>query len=89
LFARYLVASGAPVVAIDADINQHLAVALGLTEDEAAALPALGARPTPPSMPACMPLSQVPRPRRIIIPAELPVAIRPPPTITAERKSGR
>jgi CO dehydrogenase maturation factor len=44
LFARYLAASGAPVVAIDADINQHLAVALGLTEDEAAALPALGAR---------------------------------------------
>jgi CO dehydrogenase maturation factor len=44
LFARYLAGSGAPVVAVDADINQHLAVALGLAEDEAAALPALGAR---------------------------------------------
>ena len=44
LFARYLAALGAPVVAIDADINQHLGVALGLTEDESAALPALGAR---------------------------------------------
>jgi CO dehydrogenase maturation factor len=44
LFARYLAASGAPVVAIDADINQHLGVALGLAEQEAAALPALGGR---------------------------------------------
>jgi CO dehydrogenase maturation factor len=44
LFARYLAESGAPVVAIDADINQHLGVALGLDEAEAAALPALGAR---------------------------------------------
>jgi CO dehydrogenase maturation factor len=44
LFARYLGASGVPVVAIDADINQHLGVALGLAEEEAAALPALGAR---------------------------------------------
>jgi len=42
LFARYLAATGAPVLAIDADINQHLGVALGLDEDEAAALPALG-----------------------------------------------
>jgi CO dehydrogenase maturation factor len=42
LFARYLAASGAPVVAIDADINQHLGVALGLNEATAAALPALG-----------------------------------------------
>jgi CO dehydrogenase maturation factor len=42
LFVRHLVAAGAPVVAIDADINQHLAVALGLTEDEAAAIPAMG-----------------------------------------------
>jgi CO dehydrogenase maturation factor len=44
LFARHMAASGAPVVAIDADINQHLGVALGLAEEEAAALPALGAR---------------------------------------------
>ncbi len=29
LFSRYLAASGAPVVAVDADINQHLAPALG------------------------------------------------------------
>ncbi|MEO3746049.1 ATP-binding protein [Plantactinospora sp. B5E13] len=31
-----------PLLAIDADINQHLAVALGATETEAARLPALG-----------------------------------------------
>jgi CO dehydrogenase maturation factor len=42
LFARYLAAAGAPVVAIDADINQHLGVALGLDEAAAAALPSLG-----------------------------------------------
>src|SRR5919197_4770199 len=42
LFVRHLVAAGAPVVAIDADINQHLAAALGLPEEEAAAIPALG-----------------------------------------------
>ncbi|MCQ8835784.1 nucleotide-binding protein [Streptomyces malaysiensis] len=34
LFARHLARSGAPVVAIDADINQHLGTALGLDEDE-------------------------------------------------------
>ncbi|MGH3389461.1 MAG: ATP-binding protein [Actinomadura sp.] len=43
LFIRHLSAAGLPVVAIDADINQHLGVALGLTETEAAAVPALGA----------------------------------------------
>jgi CO dehydrogenase maturation factor len=42
LFVQHLVAEGAPVVAIDADINQHLGVALGLGEDEAAAIPAMG-----------------------------------------------
>jgi CO dehydrogenase maturation factor len=42
LFVRHLVATGAPVVAIDADINQHLGVALGLTESVAAAVPAMG-----------------------------------------------
>jgi CO dehydrogenase maturation factor len=42
LFIRHLAAVGAPVVAIDADINQHLAAALGLDEDEASALPAMG-----------------------------------------------
>ncbi|GAB2864431.1 hypothetical protein GCM10027176_77880 [Actinoallomurus bryophytorum] len=42
LFIRHLVAAEAPVVAIDADINQHLGVALGLDEDEAAAIPAMG-----------------------------------------------
>jgi CO dehydrogenase maturation factor len=46
LLARYLAASGAPVVAIDADINQHLGVALGLDEAGAAAVPALGAHLT-------------------------------------------
>ncbi|MFE9771433.1 ATP-binding protein [Streptomyces sp. NPDC005931] len=42
LFIRHLAAQGAPVVAIDADINQHLGAALGLDEAEAAALPAMG-----------------------------------------------
>jgi CO dehydrogenase maturation factor len=31
LFTRYLAASGLPVVAVDADINQHMAEALGVT----------------------------------------------------------
>ncbi|MFJ9905801.1 ATP-binding protein [Streptomyces sp. NPDC101152] len=44
LFVRHLVAAGKPVVAIDADINQHLGPALGLDETEAAALPAMGDR---------------------------------------------
>ncbi|MBP8533333.1 ATP-binding protein [Streptomyces sp. MK37H] len=43
LFIRHLAATHAPVVAVDADINQHLGVALGLDEAEAAALPAMGA----------------------------------------------
>ncbi|MET9773402.1 ATP-binding protein [Streptomyces sp. NPDC006367] len=42
LFVRHLAAAGAPVIAIDADINQHLGAALGLDEAEAAALPAMG-----------------------------------------------
>jgi CO dehydrogenase maturation factor len=41
LFVRRLVASGRPVLAVDADINQHLAVALGATEADAVALPTL------------------------------------------------
>ncbi|MCH5675130.1 nucleotide-binding protein [Streptomyces gilvus] len=44
LFVRHLAAGGAPVVAIDADINQHLGPALGLDETAAAALPAMGGR---------------------------------------------
>src|SRR3954454_24559348 len=44
LFIRHLAAADAPVVAVDADINQHLGAALGLPEDVAAALPAMGAR---------------------------------------------
>ncbi|MEE4546710.1 ATP-binding protein [Streptomyces sp. V4-01] len=43
LFVRHLAAAHIPVLAVDADINQHLGPALGLDEDEAAALPALGA----------------------------------------------
>jgi CO dehydrogenase maturation factor len=39
LFTRYLAASGAPVVAVDADINQHMADALGVPLTP----PALGA----------------------------------------------
>jgi CO dehydrogenase maturation factor len=44
LFARYLAASGHPVLAFDADINQHLGTALGLSDVDAAALPTLGDR---------------------------------------------
>ncbi|WP_405907371.1 MULTISPECIES: ATP-binding protein [unclassified Streptomyces] len=44
LFIRHLAASGAPVVAVDADINQHLGTALGLEETVAAGLPAMGER---------------------------------------------
>ncbi|MFF3288890.1 ATP-binding protein [Streptomyces sp. NPDC003023] len=43
LFIRHLAANEAPVVAVDADINQHLGVALGLDDAEASALPAMGA----------------------------------------------
>ncbi|WP_405887271.1 ATP-binding protein [Streptomyces sp. NBC_01136] len=42
LFSRHLAHSGAPVVAIDGDINQHLARALG--DDETFAAPPLSAR---------------------------------------------
>jgi CO dehydrogenase maturation factor len=44
LFCRLLAAGGcgAPVLAFDADINQHLAAALGADEDEAVLLPSLG-----------------------------------------------
>lgn len=42
LFARFLAEQGLPVLAIDADINQQLGVALGLDEDAAARLPAMG-----------------------------------------------
>ncbi|MEV8530695.1 ATP-binding protein [Streptomyces sp. NPDC051211] len=44
LFIRHLAANEGPVVAVDADINQHLGAALGLTEEEAAALPGMGAQ---------------------------------------------
>jgi len=44
LFIRHLAAAGAPVIAVDADINQHLGPALGLDESEAAELPAMGDR---------------------------------------------
>ncbi|MCZ7415159.1 ATP-binding protein [Streptomyces sp. WMMC897] len=43
LFVRHLAARRLPVIAVDADINQHLGAALGLDEEEAAALPAMGA----------------------------------------------
>ncbi|KUJ67505.1 ATP-binding protein [Streptomyces albus subsp. albus] len=42
LFIRHLAATRAPVIAVDADINQHLGAALGLDEAESAALPAMG-----------------------------------------------
>ncbi|WP_428935074.1 ATP-binding protein [Streptomyces sp. ACT015] len=44
LFIRHLAATGAPVLAVDADINQHLGPALGLDDTVAAALPAMGER---------------------------------------------
>ncbi|MEU8029600.1 ATP-binding protein [Streptomyces sp. NPDC049099] len=44
LFSRHLARSGAPVVAIDGDINQHLAYSLGLDEGELFAAPPLSAR---------------------------------------------
>ncbi|MGW6457240.1 ATP-binding protein [Streptomyces sp. NPDC055078] len=43
LFIRHLAANEAPVVAVDADINQHLGAALGLDETQSAQLPAMGA----------------------------------------------
>ncbi len=43
LFIRHLAARNLPVLAFDADINQHLGVALGMDEEQAAAIPALGA----------------------------------------------
>ncbi|MFF8914978.1 ATP-binding protein [Streptomyces sp. NPDC015032] len=44
LFIRHLAANEVHVVAVDADINQHLGAALGLDDQEAAALPAMGAQ---------------------------------------------
>ncbi|WP_328495578.1 ATP-binding protein [Streptomyces sp. NBC_00414] len=46
LFVRHLATTGSPVVAVDADINQHLGPALGLTDTEARNLPAMGDRLT-------------------------------------------
>lgn len=43
LFIRHLTANEAPVIAVDADINQHLGAALGLDEGQTATLPAMGA----------------------------------------------
>ncbi|MCX4907672.1 ATP-binding protein [Streptomyces sp. NBC_00878] len=44
LFVRHLATTGAPVVAVDADINQHLGPALGLDDAEAERMPAMGDR---------------------------------------------
>ena len=44
LFIRHLAASGATVMAIDADINQHLASSLGMPEKAAAALPSMASQ---------------------------------------------
>lgn len=43
LFIKHLAQSGNPVLAIDADINQHLGTALGLRPDELRQVPELGA----------------------------------------------
>jgi CO dehydrogenase maturation factor len=42
LFCRYLASCQVPVLAFDADINQHLGEALGLPETDLATIPALG-----------------------------------------------
>ncbi len=42
LFSRYAAEQGRHVLAIDADINQHLAIAIGMTPEEAASLPPMG-----------------------------------------------
>jgi CO dehydrogenase maturation factor len=42
LFTRYLAMQGVDVIAIDADINQHLGMALGLSASETAKLPPMG-----------------------------------------------
>lgn len=44
LLIRHLAASGVPVVAVDADINQHLAASLGLDEEAAARIVPMAAR---------------------------------------------
>ncbi|MFF3485160.1 ATP-binding protein [Streptomyces sp. NPDC002701] len=44
LFVRHLATTGSPVVAVDADINQHLGPALGLSDAQARSLPAMGDR---------------------------------------------
>jgi CO dehydrogenase maturation factor len=43
LFTRYVASRGLPVIAIDADINQHLPEALGLSEKQARSLNPMGA----------------------------------------------
>jgi CO dehydrogenase maturation factor len=42
LFSRYAAEQGRAVLAIDADINQHLATAIGMPPEDAAALPPMG-----------------------------------------------
>lgn len=42
IFARYLASQGSSVLAIDADINQHLGVSLGMDSSDAAAIPPMG-----------------------------------------------
>ncbi|MDD6791740.1 MAG: ATP-binding protein [Thermobifida fusca] len=46
LFSRYLAHCGVPVVAIDADINQHLGTALGASPAELSTIPPLGSHLT-------------------------------------------
>ena len=42
LFSRYAAEQGRDVLAIDADINQHLAAAIGMPPEQAASLPPMG-----------------------------------------------
>jgi CO dehydrogenase maturation factor len=46
LFTRHLVELGRPVLAVDADINQHLGQALGLPDEQVRTIPPLGAELT-------------------------------------------
>jgi CO dehydrogenase maturation factor len=43
LFIRYVAARGLPIIAIDADINQHLPETLGMIEEQARSLKPMGA----------------------------------------------
>lgn len=71
LYCRYLAGLDLPVVAVDADINQHLGVALGASQTQLEATPTLGAH-----IPAIKELLRAKNPR--IASAEEMVKTTPP-----------